>query len=153
MNRRGFMKMLGFGAAAAVVAPQVLAEGKKHIVGVNVITGNASTVAASTMDGAIQSVDVVSHGSGYKIVDRGVFVPVWFSRASRPVDPGDVVRYKGGRKGGFIACKASNRDHGFEKYELGVAIRSTQPGQFSWIQVAGPNKEIVALADGSLKAL
>ena len=43
INRRGFMKLLGMGAAAAVVAPQVLAEGKKYHMGVDTAIGDDIT--------------------------------------------------------------------------------------------------------------
>ena len=139
MDRREFMKLLGMGAAAAVVAPQVLAQENKHTMGVDTAIGDDITsVVAMGPDG-------VYHGA--MSVGKSCFVYVKVASTTIPFRLGDLIRYKVNKKGETIAYR-SNRlsDNGGE---FGVAINNVVPGNYTFIKIAGSSMEVTRLADGS----
>ena len=136
INRRGFMKLLGMGAAAAVVAPQVLAQ----------------TKSAEEAPHFFSALEIVT---GRKNADfpltyfpgSGRFMYVKVAPRTMPFAPGDIVRFKANKKGETIAYRTKSF-HGDDAF--GVAISHVQPGYYAFIKIAGADVTVVRTADGSL---
>lgn len=135
MNRRGFLKFLGIGAAAAVVAPQVLAEAK---------TIKSGWYASYPSNKIVEQREENSLPAGH-------FMHVIVARNTMPFRVGDLVRYKFDKHGYMIAYR-SNYIHN-DGGDFGVAINNASPGCGTFIMIVGPDLTVRRLADGSLKAL
>ncbi len=139
INRRGFMKLLGMGAAAAVVAPQVLAQESKHFMGADTATGSDITTHIGVVDGTVKEVRFFP--------SKGRYAYVKVAPGTKPFAPGDIVRFKVNKKGETIAYRTKSF-HGDDAF--GVAISHVQPGYYAFIKIAGADVTVVRTADGSL---
>jgi hypothetical protein len=136
MDRRGFLKLLGIGTAAAAVAPQLLVETKAKKTGWHTTKLTPKMIAAR-------------NELSFQPATPGRYMYVRIAPKTMPFRVGDLVRYKTGAKE-TLAFRSRSLEG---KEEFAVAICDASPGNYAWIQISGPDATVMRLSDGSMKAI
>ena len=94
MNRRGFLKFLGIGAATAAVAPAILAE-------------KTSEVYPESNGGQI-TLKMLQDAYGQTLLNfpKAQYMYIYLASTSLPVSAGDITYYKSDKRHGVLAYKA-----------------------------------------------
>jgi hypothetical protein len=136
MDRRGFLKLLGISTAAAVISPQLLVETKAKKTGWYTSELSAKMIAARKE-------------LSFQSATAGCYMYVRIAPRTMPFRVGDLVRYKTDARGS-LAFRSQSLEG---KEDFAVATCDASPGNYTWIQVSGPEATIMRLSDGSMKAI
>ncbi len=131
MNRRGFLKFLGIGAATAAIAPKILAEKTPEVYP----ESNAGQITLKMLQ------DVYAQTIRPTQVSAGAYKCVYLAPTSLPVSAGDVVYYKDDKKHGCLAYKRKKLTL---SQPLGYGIGTLTPGYYGWIRVSLSGNHAIA---------
>ena len=124
MNRRGFLKFLGIGAATAAVAPAILAEKTPEVYP----ESNGGQITFKMLQDAyaqtVQPTKILMPGGRYTYV--------YLAPTSLPVNTGDIVYFKADKRYACLAYKAKKWRDGVN---WGYGIGNLTPGHYGFIQI------------------
>ena len=125
MNRRGFLKFLGIGAATAAIAPKILAEKTPEVYP----ESNAGQITLKMLQDAYAKTVIPPHYG----IPSGRYMQVKLASTSLPVCAGDILYYKSDQRHGVLAYKAKKWRDGVN---WGYGIGNLTPGHYGFIQIA-----------------